>query len=361
MTETEREIGAAIRGGINYFDTAYIYPGSEEALGNILEKNGWRDKIYLATKLPHYMIRREEDIERYFQVQLKRLKTSYIDYYLMHMLPDAAVWNRLKGMGIENWIREKKERGQIRHIGFSYHGNAIAFMELLDSYDWDFCQIQYNYMDENTQAGRRGLKYASAKGMPVVIMEPLRGGRLAGGLPPSAEKLVREQGRLSPAGLAFAWLYQQPEVTTVLSGMNSMEMLEENIRTAGQKKKWLSEDESLLISQVRDEINANIRVGCTGCSYCMPCPQGVDIPGSFRCYNERFTEGWFVSLKEYIMCTTMRGRRSNASLCVGCGLCEKHCPQQIPIRQELKQAARVLETPVYRTAAWAIAKSRRLS
>ncbi len=183
LEKAEREIMTAFHAGVNYFDTAYVYPGSEIALGKILQKNNIRDKVKIATKLPHYLLKDREHMETYFKEQLKRLQTDYIDYYLMHMLTDVQTWERLKKLGILEWLEEKKQNGAIRQIGFSYHGNADMFCQLLDAYDWDFCQIQYNYMDENSQAGRKGLHYAGKKGLPVIIMEPLRGGRLANRLP----------------------------------------------------------------------------------------------------------------------------------------------------------------------------------
>ena len=350
--EAEREVLAAIERGVNYFDTAYIYPGSEEILGRILDQNQCRDRINIATKLPHYLIRKPEDIERYFQEQLKRLRTDHVDFYLMHMLPDVSTWERLKGLGVEQWLEEKKAGGAIRRVGFSYHGNTNAFQNLVDAYDWDFCQIQYNYIDEHTQAGRRGLRHAADKGIPVIIMEPLRGGRLVNNLPKKARELFASaQPRRTPAEWGLRWLWNQPEVTVVLSGMNSMEMVEENCRIASEAEAGeQGEAEAALYEQVKAEINAKIKVGCTGCAYCMPCPKGVDIPGAFRCYNARYTEGFYTGMKEYFMCTTLRGKRSNASQCVKCGRCETHCPQGIHIREELDNVKRVMEGPVYAIA-----------
>jgi hypothetical protein len=308
--------------------------------------------MHIATKLPHYLIRKPEDMERYFQEQLKRLHTDYIDYYLMHMLPDVTTWERLKGLGVEQWLEEKKASGAIRNVGFSYHGNTHSFQALLDARDWDFCQIQYNYIDEHTQAGRRGLAYAHEKGLPVIIMEPLRGGRLVNALPPKAQKLFAEATpQRSSAEWGLRWLWNQPEVTVVLSGMNSMEMVAENCRIASQVEAGeMGEREMELYRQVKEAINEKIKVGCTGCGYCMPCPKGVDIPGAFRCYNARYTEGFYTGMKEYFMCTTLRGKRSNASQCVKCGRCEKHCPQGIQIRAELDNVRRVMEGPVYAIA-----------
>ena len=352
MAETEEEVMAAIEGGVNYFDTAYIYPGSEAALGEILAKNGVREKVRIATKLPHYLIKSREGMERIFKEHLKRLKTDYIDYYLMHMLTDDLTWEKLKQMGILDFLEEKKRSGAIRQIGFSYHGNTEKFCRLLDAYDWDFCQIQYNYLDEHSQAGRRGLQYAYEKGIPVVIMEPLRGGKLVKNLPQQAkEEFEKFPIRRTPAQWAFRWLWDQKEVTCVLSGMNSMEMLLDNMDTASTTEIGeLGEEEQAMLSRVLAAINANMKVGCTGCGYCMPCPKGVDIPGTFASYNLRYSEGKFSGLKAHFMCSAARQDSTAAYNCVQCGKCERHCPQHIAIRQELKNASRELEGPLYRAA-----------
>lgn len=287
LDKAEQELMHGIRNGVNYFDTAYIYPGSEEALGKILTKNQCRKDVYLATKLPHYMIRSLSGIEKKFQEHLERLQTDYIDYYLMHMLNDVKTWEKLIDLGILDWIKEKKASGQIRNIGFSYHGNTENFKALLDVYDWDFCQIQYNYLDEHSQAGRSGLEYAGEKGIPVIIMEPLRGGKLVNMLPKEAKELIAKSDTVnSPAELAFRWLWNQPQVTCILSGMNSMEMLEENLRTAELAEVGsFTDQEFALVDQVKQEIKKKMKVGCTGCGYCMPCPQNVDIPMTFHSYN----------------------------------------------------------------------------
>lgn len=350
IDKAEREVMAAIRHGVNYLDTAYIYPGSEAAVGEILHRNQCRGSIYLATKLPHYMIKSIEGVEKTFQEQLRRLRTDYIDFYLMHMLSDVSVWEKLKNMGIVQWIEQKLASGQIRNIGFSYHGGTNMFKQLVDAYDWDFCQIQYNYMDEHSQAGVEGLKYANAKGLPVIIMEPLRGGRLVNLLPESAKELFRNdpEGR-TPAGMAFRWLYDQPEVTCVLSGMNSMKMVKQNLITASKAHPGcMSPSDKALIEQVKQEIQKTIKVGCTGCGYCMPCPKGVDIPGTFRCYNIMYSEGKSSGRRDYMQNTALRKDTSSASQCVGCGKCESHCPQHIKIRKELRNAARELETIPYK-------------
>ena len=351
MAETEREILTAVEGGVNYFDTAYIYPGSEAALGEILERNGLRDRVYIATKLPHYLIKSREGLDKLFAEELRRLRTDHVDFYLMHMLTDTDTWERLKAMGIEEWIAEKKASGAIRQLGFSYHGNSDIFCNLLDAWDWDFCQIQYNYMDEHSQAGRRGLNHANGKGIPVVIMEPLRGGKLVSHLPEEAKRIFEAYPvHHTPAQWAFRWLWNQPEVTVVLSGMNSDEMVRDNLRTASTVQVGeLGPEEEAMLRQVVAAINSKMKVGCTGCGYCMPCPKNVDIPGTFAAYNRRYQEGKFWGFMDYVICTLLRKNPTPASNCIGCGKCEKHCPQHLPIRQKLGEARKELEGPLYRT------------
>jgi len=350
MEETEREIMTAFHEGINYYDTAYVYPGSEATLGKILEKNNIREQVYIATKLPHYLIKNIEGMEKLFNEQLKRLRTNYIDYYLMHMLSDIDTWNRLKELGIEEWLENKRQCGAIRQVGFSYHGNSDMFCKLVDAYDWDFTQIQYNYMDEHSQAGRKGLMHASEKGLPVIIMEPLRGGKLVNRLPEEAKKIFSNYPiQHTPAQWAFRWLWNQPEVTCVLSGMNSDEMVRDNINTASTVTIGeLGPDEEEMLKQVVQAINSKMKVGCTGCGYCMPCPKNVDIPGTFAAYNRRYSEGKFWALVDYAICTAMRKNSTAASNCIECGKCEKHCPQHIEIRKHLKDAKKELEVPIYR-------------
>jgi len=354
IKKADVELMAAYNQGVNYYDTAYIYPGSEEALGTILKNNGIREKVYVATKLPHYLIKSVEGAEKIFNEELKRLKTDYIDYYLMHMLTDLDTWNNLLKMGLGEWIEEKLKSGKIRNIGFSYHGSTDKFKELIDAYDWDFCQIQYNYMDETSQAGREGLCYAASKGIPVVIMEPLRGGRLVDLLPTPAKKLF-ENVETTPAELAFRWLMDQKEVTCVLSGMNSLDMVNENVAIAKKATPGhFSDEDRALVEAVKGKIMETVKVGCTGCAYCMPCPAGVDIPVTFRCYNEVYSEAKSGARHEYMQCTAFRKNQSSASQCIGCGKCEQHCPQHIEIRKELKNAVAVLEPIQYKVARKAI-------
>lgn len=348
LDKTEEEILLAIQNGVNYFDTAYIYGGSEEALGTILERNHYRDQVYIATKLPYYLLKNASSIEKLFQEQLKRLKTDHIDYYLMHMLFDVEVWNSLKRLGIDTWIAEKKKSGAIRNIGFSFHGDTATFKALIDAYDWDFCQIQYNYMDEHTQAGREGLQYAHSKNIPVIIMEPLRGGRLTAYLPDAAKKVFADYPiKRTPAEWALNWLWDQPEITCVLSGMNSSAMVAENCKTADTTGIGIfTEADHNLIEKVRSKINQTLKVGCTGCGYCMPCPHGVDIPTAFRCYNQSATQKKFTTMLEYAQITSLKKGTSSLTQCIKCGACEKHCPQHIEIRKELQNAKKALQ-PFY--------------
>lgn len=346
--KVEQQIAHAIENGVNYFDTAYAYPNSEERLGRVLAAGGYRDKVFIATKMPTYLINKPDGFERMFCTQLKRLQTDHIDYYLMHMLPNVGEWERVCNLGILDFIDGKKKSGQIRNLGFSYHGGLQEFKNLTDIYDWDFCMIQFNYLDENNQAGKSGLEYAASKGLPVMIMEPLRGGKLVNKLPKEAVKIWEHApAKRSPAEWALRWVWNHPEVATVLSGMNSMEMVEENIRIASEAKADdLSQADLALYEQVRKIILGKGTVPCTGCNYCMPCPRGVDIPMCFTCYNDRksgIENGMFAEFY-YIQ----RAYNHQASLCIECGKCEKHCPQNIAIREELKKVKKELEGPFYR-------------
>ena len=344
IQKTEQELLAAYRAGVNYFDTAYIYPGSEAAVGEIFERNQMRDKVHIATKLPQYLIRNREALDRFFQEELNRLHTDYVDYYLMHHLTDVAMWEKLKNVGILDWIQEKRQSGAIRNIGFSYHGNTDNFLKILNDYDWDFCQIQYNYLDEVAQAGKAGLQAAAAKGIPVMIMEPLRGGKLVNMLPEAAKRAMKDSGRnWSAAEWGLRWLYNQPEVTVVLSGMNSLEMVEANCRTASEAQAGAFTDADFeTLKKVKEAIREKEKVGCTGCRYCMPCPKGVDIPGTFRSYNTMFTESKMAGRTQYIQTVGLTREPAFVSQCIRCGKCEQHCPQSIPIREKLQEADRAL-------------------
>lgn len=347
--KTKAEILHAIESGINYFDTAYIYPGSEEALGKILEETNNRSNISIATKLPQYLMRSDKQIEKTFNEELARLRTNYIDYYLMHMFTDYSEWEHLLTLGIVDWIEGKKKSGQIRQIGFSYHGDTEMFVKILDAYDWDFCQIQYNYLDENSQAGRKGLQEAAKRGIPVVIMEPLRGGKLVN-LPEKAKRYLAENEKhYTPAELGLKWLWNQPEVTCVLSGMNSMEMLNENIRIASESTPGMfTDDDFKLVESIKTIIKEREKVGCTGCRYCMPCPKGVDIPGIFHHYNLMYMENKFTGRFQFAQSIGLRKNSAFATQCIECGKCEQHCPQHINIREKLKEADKNLRPLPYK-------------
>ncbi len=348
--KAEKEVLLAIEKGVNYFDTAYVYPGSEECLGRIIDENSCRDKVNIATKLPQYMLRSMKSIEKTFAEELSRLRTDHVDYYLMHMFTDYSEWEKLKALGIEKWIADRKADGSIRNIGFSYHGNTENFVNILNAYDWDFCQIQYNYLDENSQAGRMGLKAAGEKGVPVVIMEPLRGGKLVN-LPVRAKQVLLNSGTgYTPAELGLRWLWDQPEIMCVLSGMNSEEMVNENIRIASDAEAGsFTERDRNIINQVKAIIKEKEKVGCTGCRYCMPCPQGVDIPGTFHNWNLMYIEGKKNPVRfEYARNVGLNKEPAFASQCIGCGKCEQHCPQHIRIREMLKKADKDLRPLPYK-------------
>ena len=347
INKAEQLILKAVQNGINYFDTAYLYSGSEDAVGQILAKNNLRDKIFLATKLPLGKCKRYEDFDLLFKTQLERLHTGYIDYYLMHNMGDTQQWKRLCEIGVEKWIKEKKESGQIKNVGFSFHGIHNEFMDILDMYDWDFCQIQYNYLNTDYQAGRAGLKKAAEKGLPVIIMEPLLGGKLATGLPKKTIQLFKTaNSSLSPAAWALRWLWNQKEVTVVLSGMNELSQLEENIETAKDALPgMLTTKEEKTFDSVIKGISETYKVPCTGCNYCMPCPHNVNIPGCFAAYNASYTVGFVAGMQQYVTSTGSLDpdKKYAASNCQECGTCEKKCPQHIPIIKSLKDVRKKME------------------
>ncbi|GHV88335.1 aldo/keto reductase [Spirochaetia bacterium] len=339
MQKTEWLIMEAINAGVNYFDTAYIYGGSEDALGTILEKNKARDKVYIATKLPLVFLKGPADFEKYFTRELERLRTDHIDYYLMHMLTDMDMWEKLKSWGIEEWIARKKESGQIRQIGFSFHGSQDEFLRLLEVYPWEFVQIQYNYTGENFQAGKVGFEKAAALGIPVIIMEPLLGGRLASPPPSAAAIFKKADSNRTPADWALRWVWDHPAVTLLLSGMNDPKQLEENIAIANTADpETLTSDAREVYRQVLEVFNSSYKVRCTGCNYCMPCPRNVNIPGCFAAYNTSFALGWMQGMQQYATSATLTSAQSgSAGNCVKCGKCEQHCPQHLPIIKSLEQ------------------------
>jgi predicted aldo/keto reductase-like oxidoreductase len=346
--KSEQLIVKAVQEGINYFDTAFVYSGSEEALGKIISKNNLRDKMYLATKLPYPKCKTYSDFDSIFQKQLDRLHTNYIDYYLIHCLVDVNSWKILCELGIKRWIDEKKASGQIKNLGFSFHGIHEEFMQLLDLYDWDFCQIQYNYIDVHYQAGVLGLKKAYSKGIPVIVMEPLLGGKLATGLPKKVMTAFKQANpTLTPAEWALRWVWNQKEVTLLLSGMSDMAQLEENIKIAENAAPgMLTEAENKTYESVIKIINDTYKIPCTGCNYCMPCPHNVNIPACFSAYNTAYTLGFSDGIKQYLTSTGALhpSRYLGAGNCKACGICEKKCPQNIPVIDSLKKVKKKMES-----------------
>jgi predicted aldo/keto reductase-like oxidoreductase len=339
-----------IDGGVNYIDTAYPYHGTGMASGGESEpfvgralKDGYREKVNLATKLPSWLIKTREDMDKYLNEQLERLQTDKIDFYLVHAL-NRGVWENLKKLGIDEFLNSAIKDGRIRYAGFSFHDDLDVFKEIVDYYDWSFCQIQYNYLDENFQAGTEGLKYAADKGLGVVIMEPLRGGKLVRDLPEAVTNAMEKaEIKKSPVEWALRWVWNHPEVSVVLSGMNVMEHINENLRIASVAlPNSLTEEESEIMDAVKRAYSARTKVNCTGCQYCMPCPAGVNIPKNFTQYNQYHmlvTPQTEAELKGHYNFFVDESEKSDK--CVECGKCEGHCPQGIKIRQELKNVKKL--------------------
>lgn len=336
LAEATRMIRHAIEHGVNYVDTAWPYHSEkgEEAVGAALA-DGYRDKVYLATKSPVWLVKEPGDFDKYLNLQLDRLKTEYIDFYLIHALTRER-WHHCRDNQVFDFIRRAKADGRIRHIGFSFHDKLEAFKEIVDDYDWEFCQIQYNYMNENYQAGKEGLHYAAAKGLPVIIMEPLLGGRLARTGPELQKIWDGAPVQRTPVEWALRWLWNQPEVTLVLSGMSAMEHVEENLRIAGEAQaNSLTDEELAVIEMVKEFYLARTKVDCTGCDYCAECPGNVRISAIFEYYNDAFmydeheaTKRWYKRVME---------RENDWSRCTDCGQCEELCPQHLEIRRHLEE------------------------
>ena len=344
----EAIVRAAVDRGINYLDTAYLYPGNEVVVGQTLEKLGLRDRVYIATKLPDASCKRSGDFDRFFDEQLRRLRTDHIDYYLMHNITSPAQWERVCELGIEDWIARQKAAGRIRQIGFSFHGSSVDFPVLLDAYDWDFCQIQYNYANEHYQAGTEGLLAAASRGMAVFVMEPLLGGRLADKLPDAAKRELSSAGDAhltTPAAWGLSWVWNHPEVTMLLSGMTSPEQVAQNAEIAERAlSSSMTAGQLATVARVVELFERANRIPCTGCSYCMPCPHGVNIPGCFAAYNASYAHSWFTGMQQYFTASAIRtGAPRLASNCVGCGACARHCPQQIDIPARLADVRRRLQ------------------
>ena len=333
----------AIDNGVNYVDTAYGYhqEQSEILVGKALQ-DGYRDKVKLATKLPMWLVKEREDCDRLLNEQLEKLQTDCIDFYLLHAL-NRERWELAKRLGILEWLDQAVADGRIKHRAFSFHDSLDVFKEIIDGYDWDMCQIQLNYMDEEYQAGVEGLKYAGGKGIAVVIMEPLRGGKLAKNVPAEVKAAFDAYGAdRSPANWALRWLWNFPEVSTVLSGMGAMEELEDNLASASAedaKPLAMSEAELKVIEEVKNIYRQRIAVDCTECEYCQPCPNDVKIPRIFGLFNElsmyqvEDPKRWYKNLVE---------EGTDASKCIECGECESVCPQNLPIIEDLKRAQEAL-------------------
>ncbi|MBP7403148.1 MAG: aldo/keto reductase [Clostridia bacterium] len=340
--EAIRLIRDAIDRGVNYVDTAYGYHGgkSELLVGKAL-RDGYRDKVFLATKCPPWKLETHADFDRLLNEQLKKLGANNVDMYMMHAV-NADTWKTVRDLDCFSFLERAKADGRIRYAGFSFHDNITVFKEMVDHYNWDFCQIQYNYMDQTNQAGTEGLRYAASKGMAVIVMEPLLGGKLSKPAPEPVQALWDTAAtKRSPAAWALSWLWNQPEVSLLLSGMNAQTQLDENMAVADYAVPgFLGADELALIDQVKAEYEKLTRVPCTGCEYCMPCPSGVDIPGIFRAYNQAVIYDDFAGQGAHYRNNFPESEK--ATSCAECGACEAVCPQKIGIIEKLKEAHEAL-------------------
>ncbi|MFP5259871.1 MAG: aldo/keto reductase [Acidobacteriota bacterium] len=346
------QIRNAIDAGVNYVDTAWPYHGgaSEPLLGKAL-KDGYRERVKVATKLPIWLIHTRQDMDRYLNAQLARLGTDHIDYYLVHTL-EGASWDRLTALGIGAFLDAAKADGRIGNAGFSFHGLAEDFKRIVDGHDWTFCQIQYNFLDQQYQAGLEGLKYAAAKELGVIVMEPLRGGNLGLAEAPPAVAALWDEAEIkrAPVDWALRWIWNHPEVTVVLSGMNREDHIAQNLAIAATAEAGsLTPAEVALVDRVAAKYKELMQVGCTGCGYCMPCPMGVKIPNCFDFLNKLHMFGNKADAKFMYMAfgsgVTTHGRPGFASQCVACGECLDKCPQHIAIPDELEKVVAAFEGP----------------
>ena len=345
--EATRMLHTAIDRGINYVDAAWPYHGGkcEEFVGKALS-GGWRDKVTLVTKLPVWLVQQKEDMEKFLDKQLEFLRTDHIDIYLLHSLTSDR-WDKMQSLDALEFMEKARDAGKIRHIAFSFHDGLAVFKDIVDAYPWDMCQIQYNLLDVNFQAGAEGLKYAAGKGIGVVVMEPLKGGNITIPMPKELDAAAQRAGYTAPtlADLGLRWVWNHPEVSVVLSGMSTMEQLEQNLASAENgKAEGLSPEERDLAAAARELYTSRMRVPCTACAYCKPCPQGVDIPQCFTNLNNAAISGnWEIQKAnyQYILAPDRDGKR--ASACVECGICEPKCPQAIPIRAKLKEVVEAFE------------------
>ena len=352
-------IRRCIDSGVNYVDTAWNYhSGASEPLVAKALAGGYREKVKLSTKMPQWLVLTRRDMDDYLEVQLRRLETDRIDYYLLHTL-DGLTWDRIEALGVLEFLDSAKRVGRIVNRGFSFHGSKEDFKRIVDAHDWEFCQIQYNILDEYNQAGTEGLEYAASKNLAVIVMEPLRGGNLCRNLPAEVAALWDgAEVRRTPAEWALRWIWNRPEVTMILSGMNEQSQADENIATAAEAHPGsLSRSELELVEQVAAAYTRLMKVGCTGCQYCMPCPSGVDIQGCFLMYNHvhmfggRKFFGFFYIAR---LGGVMSGTPSNASLCQQCGSCIEKCPQNLAIPDLLEDVANDFERFWFKPAVWVL-------
>jgi predicted aldo/keto reductase-like oxidoreductase len=342
--EAIKMIRYAIDHGVNYVDTAYVYHGgqSEGLVGKAL-RHGYRERVRVATKMPTWLVKSQKDMDKFLKVQLGRLKMDFVDFYLLHGLTGSR-WESLQKLEVCRWAEKKIQEGKILHFGFSFHDEFTVFKNIIDSYDgWSFCQIQYNYMDSDYQAGTKGLEYAASKGLAVVIMEPVAGGRL-GMMPPADVQTIFDSAlvKRTPAEWALQWIWNHPEVSVALSGMSTMKQVMENVESAGRSgpNKLVPEDLEI-INQVRQKYKEQGFIGCTGCGYCMPCTSGVDIPKIISFYNEYYIKGKSDEVKKKYR--EQINKKNQAGKCSRCGKCEEKCPQNLSIREVLNRAAMELE------------------
>jgi len=344
------QIRYAIDNGVNYVDSAPPYHGgnSEKVLGKAL-LDGYRKRVKIATKLTPFMLNKAEDMDKMLKTSLQKLQTDHIDYYLLHGL-EKEFWNKLQGFGALKFLEKAKTKGKIVNIGFSFHGSTKTFKAIVDANDWAMCQIQYNFLDEKIQAGTKGLKYAASKNLAVMVMEPLRGGALAGKLPKDVKQFYDgSKTQRSAAEWGLRWVWNHHEVTVVLSGMNDEKQIAENIKTAETAlPNAMKSDELATIKNVAEAYRNLTKVQCTGCEYCMPCPSGVNIPANFRIYNDYYMFG--EDQQSRVMYGLMlmggfTGKRADASLCKDCKQCMERCPQHIAIPDQLKLVSKDLGGP----------------
>ena len=337
-----RLIRKAIDGGVNYVDTAYMYHnGASETVTGKALRDGYREKIFLADKMPIWLAKDADDMERIFNEQFEKLGVDVIDMYLVHNVTEA-LWNRSLKFGLMDFLAAQRDKGRIRWIGFSFHDELPVFLKVLDAFPWDFCQIQFNYMDLDYQAGEKGLRAAGERGIPVIVMEPLKGGKLTDRIPPAIQELWDSAPvRRSPADWAFRFVAEYPEVVTILSGMSAESQLAENLELfSGYKGTLLTAEERERILKVADAYRKTVPYGCTGCKYCLPCPQKIDIPSFIDLYNEwhvydhnpkvMVNFGWWFPKYKPSSCTT-------------CRACEEHCPQHLPISDIMREGSKIFE------------------